>query len=258
MTTSPAATRNRDESLPRPVPSRDRKRSEHRHALDELELRSGGDGPVDLDEPAVGEQREQRQDRADDDERRPRPDRSDDRRRGDRADRDAAHRETPDEPEHAGQDRRFGTMPLEEREHRDVLDAVGRADDREQEDRGDEIGSHGAISVIGTPQKTSDSPKGTASRPPRASSRRSRRSARRRRSRRSGNRPRAAPPSKTWKAATTIRTFRQPRTNVCATIRATTSRALGPSCTTARNPAAIMRRRPRRRRRRRGRRGPRP
>ena len=55
----------------------------------------------------------------------------DDRRR-DRAERDTAHRETPDESEHPRQ-RLVRDDPLQEREHRDVLEAVRGADDREQQ-----------------------------------------------------------------------------------------------------------------------------
>src|SRR4051812_36051635 len=56
---------------------RDRKRSEQRNAINELELRSGGDGPVDCDELSVGEQCEQRKNRADDHESQRRSDCSD-------------------------------------------------------------------------------------------------------------------------------------------------------------------------------------
>jgi hypothetical protein len=70
----------------------ERHRGEHRNALDELELGRRGDRAIELDEPAIREQREQRQDRADYGERRSRPDQVHDDRRRDRAERDSAHR----------------------------------------------------------------------------------------------------------------------------------------------------------------------
>ena len=39
-----------------------RERREHRHVVDELELRRRDDRPVDVDQPSVGQERKQRQD----------------------------------------------------------------------------------------------------------------------------------------------------------------------------------------------------
>ncbi len=77
------------------------------------------------------EQDEHGQDRADGDERRPQPDQADDRGRDERADRGRPHRETPGDAEHPREDV-VGDGALEQREARDVDDAVGRADHREQ------------------------------------------------------------------------------------------------------------------------------
>jgi hypothetical protein len=118
----------------------DRERREHRHAFDQLQLGRRRDHAVDRDEPPGGEQRQQGQDRSDDGERRSRSERFDDGRRGDRPERDGAHRYAPHDAEDTAQ-HPVRDDPLEERERGDVLDAVRGADDREQDERGGELGA---------------------------------------------------------------------------------------------------------------------
>jgi hypothetical protein len=63
-------------------------------------------------------------------------------RRRDRPERDGAHRQAPDGTENAGE-HLVGYEPLEQREDRDVLNAVRGADDGEEEDRSDEARPRG-------------------------------------------------------------------------------------------------------------------
>src|SRR5947207_5727735 len=110
---------------------RDRERCEHRYAVDEVEPGGGCERSVYLREPAVREQRQTRQDRADDNEGGPRSDCPDDDRRRHRSERDAAHCKSPNQAEHAGE-HLVRNDPLEESEDGDVFHAVGRAHDRQE------------------------------------------------------------------------------------------------------------------------------
>ena len=107
--------------------------------LDDLELRARArDGAVDLHQASPGDEREHGQNRPDDDEGGSRANRVHDRGRCDRADPHRAHGDGPDDAEHARQDL-VRHDPLKQRERRDVLDAVRRTDDREQQDRDGEV-----------------------------------------------------------------------------------------------------------------------
>jgi hypothetical protein len=110
----------------------DREWLEHRDGGHELEPGRRGHLVVDLCQPPPGQDRHQRQDRADDPEGRPRAERVDDHGRDDRAERDGGHHQPPDDAEHAAEDV-VGDDALEQRESRDILDAVGGPDDRQQE-----------------------------------------------------------------------------------------------------------------------------
>ena len=117
----------------------ERERGEHRDALDEGELRGGSDVRIDLDQPSVSDEDEHGENRADHQECRLEPYQAQNGRRDERADRRRAHRQAPRHAEHAGQ-HLVGDGALEEREPRDVDDAVRSADHREQEDHGQAIG----------------------------------------------------------------------------------------------------------------------
>ena len=133
--------RNRNEIPRDALLRREREWSEHRNALDETELRAGRHSLVDLDEPPVGRESQQRQDRADDEEGGTRPQDVHDDRRSDRAERHCAHGEPPEHAEDAREEV-VGNRALQERDHGDVLHAVRGADDRQQEDRGTEVRAH--------------------------------------------------------------------------------------------------------------------
>ena len=114
---------------------REGKRREHRDVVDHRQLARGtGRRAVDRHEAAPRQEREHREDHADDDESRLRAHEADYGRSDDRPERDTSHRKAPDSTEGAGQ-HVVGNDPLKERERGDVLDAVGRAHDGQQEQR---------------------------------------------------------------------------------------------------------------------------
>ncbi len=156
------------------------------------------------------------------------PDQAQDAGRDERADRRRAHREAPRHAEHARQ-HVVGNGALEQREARDVDDAVGGADHREQDEHGHGVGERRHQHDRDAP--ADERPGERAARAARraARPRRARRRGRRRRSRPPGSRPRSRPRAAPGRRSTTISTFRQPRTNVCEAIRPTRSRARGTS-----------------------------
>jgi hypothetical protein len=123
--------------LPRSVLRGDRSSHEHRPLARWGPLGRRRPVFVYFDEPAVGGERQACARSSPRRGRLTRSNRVRDRRRDDRADRDATHREAQTTRAH-GEDV-VEDDPLKEREHRHVLDAVGSADDREHENRGDEI-----------------------------------------------------------------------------------------------------------------------
>ena len=114
-------------------------RREHRHFAQEGEPRGGG-GHVAVDgaELRPRDQRQQRQDRSNDGEGRTWAECADDGGGGDRAHCYCAHHHAPGDAEDAAEDL-VGDDALEEREACDVLEAVGGADNREEEDRDREV-----------------------------------------------------------------------------------------------------------------------